>query len=101
MALQSSQQGLIIFKPDPIRPKLRDSYSTNQIARLVNYYCYGVNVIEFSIRLKKIGSGFPVEQGIRGTHRHKSMCTLELSKMSQNEHQSFAFHSHPLLKLLC
>ena len=32
--------------------KLRDSYSTNQIARLVNYYCYGVNVIELSIRWK-------------------------------------------------
>ena len=29
------------------RPKLRDSYGTNQIARFVNYYCYGVNVIEF------------------------------------------------------
>ena len=34
------------------RPKLRNSYCTNQIARFVNYYCYGVNVIELSIRLK-------------------------------------------------
>ena len=29
--------------------KFCDSYSTNQIARFVNYYSYGVNVIEFSI----------------------------------------------------
>ena len=34
-----------------VRPKLRNSLSTNQIARFVNYYCYDVNVIEFSIRL--------------------------------------------------
>ena len=34
------------------RPKLCDSYSTNQIARFVNYCCYSLNVIEFSIRLK-------------------------------------------------
>ena len=33
-------------------PKLRDSWSTNQIVRFVNYYCYGANVIEFSIGLK-------------------------------------------------
>ena len=35
-----------------VRPKLRDSSSTNQIARFVNYYCDSVNVIEFSIQLK-------------------------------------------------
>ena len=29
------------------RPKLRDSYGTNQIARFVNYYFYGEKVIEF------------------------------------------------------
>ena len=34
------------------RPKVRDSYSTNQITRFVDYDCYGVNVMEFSIRLK-------------------------------------------------
>ena len=28
------------------------TYSTNQIARFMNYYCYGVYVIEFLIRLK-------------------------------------------------
>ena len=35
-----------------VRPKVCNSLSTNQIARFVNYYCYGVNVIELSIRLK-------------------------------------------------
>ena len=36
------------------RPRLCDSLSTNQIARLVNCYCYGVNVIEFLNQLKHI-----------------------------------------------
>ena len=35
------------------RPKLRDSYCTNQITRFVNYCCYSVNVIEFVIRLNE------------------------------------------------
>ena len=53
MALQSIETHNITLKNLAIfRPKLRDSYSTNQIARFVNYYCYGVNVIEFSIRSK-------------------------------------------------
>ena len=54
MALQATEphnnvtlKNLALF-----RAKLRDSYSTDQIARFVNYYCYGVNVIEFSIRYK-------------------------------------------------
>ena len=53
MELQSTETHNITLKnPALFRSKLRDSYSTNQIARYVNYYCYGVNVIEFSIRLK-------------------------------------------------
>ena len=53
MALQSTETHNITLKNLALfRPKLRDSYSTNQIARFVNYYCYSVNVVEFSIRLK-------------------------------------------------
>ena len=52
MALQSTETHTIALKNLALfRPKLRDSYSTNQIARFVNYYYYSVNVIEFSIRL--------------------------------------------------
>ena len=53
MALQSTKTRNITLRNLALfRPKLRDSDSTNQIARFVNYYCYSVNVIEFSIRLK-------------------------------------------------
>ena len=53
MVLQSIETHDITLKNLALfRPKLRNSYSTNQIARFVNYYSYGVNVIEFSIRLK-------------------------------------------------
>ena len=53
MALQSIETHNITLKNLALfRPKLRDSYSTIQIARFVNYYFYGVKVIEFSIRLK-------------------------------------------------
>ena len=53
MALQSKETHNITLKNLALfRTKLRDSYNTNQIAGFVNYYCYGVNVIEFSIRLK-------------------------------------------------
>ena len=43
------------------RPKLRNSSSTNQIARFVNYYYYGVNVIEFSIQLKNCKHSHGIE----------------------------------------
>ena len=49
-ALQSTEthnvtlENLALF-----RPKLRDSYSTNEIERSVKYYCCGVNVIESSM----------------------------------------------------
>ena len=53
MALQSTETHNITLKNLALfRPKLRDSCSTNQIARFMNYYCYGVSVMEFSIRLK-------------------------------------------------
>ena len=53
MALRAMETHSITLKNLALfRPKLRNSSSTNQIARFVNYYCYGVNVIEFSIRLK-------------------------------------------------
>ena len=53
MALMPTETQNITLKNLALfRPKLRASYSTNQIARFVNYYCYGVNMIEFSIRLK-------------------------------------------------
>ena len=53
IALRSTETHNITLKNLALfRAKLRDSYSTNQIARYVNYYCYGVNVIEFSILLK-------------------------------------------------
>ena len=43
MALQSTETHNITLKNVALfRPKLRDSYSTNQIARFVNYYCHGV-----------------------------------------------------------
>ena len=66
MKLQSTEthditlQNLALF-----RPKLRDSYSTNQVARFVNYYCYGVNVIEFSIRLKNLKHSHGIEIRVR------------------------------------
>ena len=53
MALRSTETLNIALKNlAPFRPKLRDSYSTYQIARFVNYYCCDVNVTELSIRLK-------------------------------------------------
>ena len=54
MALQSTETHNITLKNQALfRPKFRDSNSTNQIARFVNYYCYGVNVrVDISIRLK-------------------------------------------------
>ena len=53
MALQSRETHNITLKNMALfRPKLRNSYSTNHIARFVTYYFYFVNVIEFSIRLK-------------------------------------------------
>ena len=53
MALQSTETHNITLKNLVLfMPKFRNSCSTNQIARFVNYYRYGVNVIEFSIRLK-------------------------------------------------
>ena len=62
MALQSTETHNIALKNLALfRPKLRDSYSTNQIARFVNYYCYGVNVIEFSIRLKELKTPHGIE----------------------------------------
>ena len=52
VAIQSTETHDITLKDMAlVRLKLRDSYSINQIARFVNYYCYSVNVIEFSIRL--------------------------------------------------
>ena len=53
MALQSTETHDISLKNLALfRPKLCDSCSTNQIARFVNYYCYGANGREFSIPLK-------------------------------------------------
>ena len=53
MALQAIETHSITLKNLALfRPKLRNSSSTNQIVRFVNYYCQGVNVIEFSVRLK-------------------------------------------------
>ena len=51
MVLRSTETRDITLK-NLFRPKLRDSSSTNQIERFVNYYCYGVNVMELSISLK-------------------------------------------------
>ena len=53
MALQSTEtHNIILINVTLLRPKNRDSDSTNQIARFVNYYYYGVDEIEFLIRLK-------------------------------------------------
>ena len=53
MALHSTETRNIALKNLALfRPKLCDFYGTSQIVRFVNYYCYRVNVIEFSIRLK-------------------------------------------------
>ena len=53
IALRSTETQNITLKSLALfRPKLRNSSSTYQIARFVNYYCCGVNVIEFWIRLK-------------------------------------------------
>ena len=53
MALRSIETHNITLKKLALfKPKLRDSLSNNQIARFVNYYCCGANVIEVFIRLK-------------------------------------------------
>ena len=53
MALRSRETHSITLKNLALfRPKLSNFFSTNQIARFVNYFCDGVKVIEFSIRLK-------------------------------------------------
>ena len=72
------------------RPKPRDSYSTNQIARFVNYVCYSVNVIEFSIRLKN------------GKHSHSSEIRSRDSiiialKIEENRAKFSLFHYESLL----
>ena len=62
MSLQSTETHNITLKNLALfRPKLRDSYSTNLIARFVNYYCHSVNVIEFSIRLKNCKHSHGIE----------------------------------------
>ena len=61
MVLQSTEIHNITLKNLALfRPKLRDSYSTNEIARFVNYYCYNVNVIEFSILRKNLKHGIEI-----------------------------------------
>ena len=40
---------------------MSDFFSTNQIARFVNYHCLRVNVIEFSIRLKNLKHSHGIE----------------------------------------
>ena len=53
MEIQSTETDDITLKnPALFRLKLRNPNSSNQIARFVSCYCYGVNVIKFSIRLK-------------------------------------------------
>ena len=53
MVLQSTETHNITLKNLALfGAKPRDSYSTNQIARFVTYYCYGVDLIELSIRYK-------------------------------------------------
>ena len=50
MALQSTEIHNVTLKNLALfRLKHRDSYSTNQIARFMNYYFYGVNVTFDSI----------------------------------------------------
>ena len=50
MVLRSTETHNITLKNLAlIKPKLRDSLSTNQVASFVKYNCYGVNVIEFLI----------------------------------------------------
>ena len=62
MALRSIETHSITLKNLALfRLKLRNSSSTNQITRFVNYYCYGVNVIEFSIRLKNLCHSHGIE----------------------------------------
>ena len=62
MALQATETHNITLKSLALfRPKLRDFYSTTQISRFVNYYCYGVNMIEFSIRLKNCKHSHGIE----------------------------------------
>ena len=62
MALWSTETHNITLKNLALfRPKLRDSLSTNQIARFVNYYYYVVNVIEFSVQLKKLKHSHGIE----------------------------------------
>ena len=66
VALQSTETDNITLKNLALfRPKLRDSYSTNQIARFMNYYCDGVNVIEFFIRLNNRERSHGIEIRIR------------------------------------
>ena len=53
MALQSTETHNITLRNLALfGPGLRDSLSTNPNATFVNYYCYGVNAIEFSISKK-------------------------------------------------
>ena len=53
MALRSRETHSITMKNLALfRPKLSNFFGTNQIARFVNYYCDGVKVIEFPIRLR-------------------------------------------------
>ena len=62
MALRSIETRSITMKNLALfRPKLSNFFSTNQIARFVNYYCSRVNVIEFSIRLKNLKHSHGIE----------------------------------------
>ena len=62
MALRSTETHDITLKNLAIfSPKLRNSQSTNQVARFMNNYCYEVNVIEFSIRIVNTPTGLRFE----------------------------------------
>ena len=62
MPLRSKETHSITLKNLALfRPKVRNSSSTNQIARFVDYFCYGVTVIEFSIRLKNCKHSHGIE----------------------------------------
>ena len=91
MALWSTENHNITLKSLALfRPKLRDSLSTNQIAkaRSVNCYCYGVNVIEFSIRLKNLKHSHGIEMPSRDSIKIPLMIAESTARFSLFHYES-------------
>ena len=81
MVLRSTEPHNITLKNLALfRPNVCDSLSANQIPKFMNYYCYVLNVIEFSIRLKSLNHS----RGIEIRSRDSIIVLLKIAENKAN-----------------